>query len=172
MPDPMSEAEFRRIRGVLRMGGPVLTGIGVVLFVIGIVDFFASAGSFGGPRRFWMVMLGLPMLGVGLAMLRLGYIGKFARYYGRAIGPAASRTFNEVARGSRPGFGAIARAFAGDGASADEDRICGACGEVNRAGSVFCRGCGERLPEAGVCGACGNRMDTEARFCDRCGADL
>ena len=47
---------------------------------------------------------------------------------------------------------------------------CGACGNENREGAKFCRGCGASLQSA--CPSCGANLSGEDRFCDSRGRGL
>src|SRR5262245_30438235 len=44
---------------------------------------------------------------------------------------------------------------------------CPACGNENREGAKFCRGCGASFQSA--CAKCGAKLSPEDRFCDSCG---
>jgi hypothetical protein len=47
---------------------------------------------------------------------------------------------------------------------------CPACGNENREGAKFCRGCGASFRSA--CPKCGANLSPEDRFCDSCGHHL
>ena len=47
-------------RSFLRIGGLLAVGLGGLLTVVAIADFFSSMGSFEPPRSFWMGFVGLP----------------------------------------------------------------------------------------------------------------
>jgi Double zinc ribbon len=47
---------------------------------------------------------------------------------------------------------------------------CPACGNENREGAKFCRGCGASFPSA--CPKCGAHLSLQDRFCDSCGHRL
>lgn len=55
---------------LLRFGGGALAVLGVVLLGMGGYDFF-TVDDFETPTRFWMLMVGIPVLGVGLMLLNL-----------------------------------------------------------------------------------------------------
>lgn len=126
--------------------------------------------------RAWVAMLGMPIAFVGGAMTIFGFAGELARFQGRSIGPAASATFNDIAKDSAPGVRAIAGAVR-DGVArwddADEtDAVrCPACAFENDADARFCAGCGGAM-EANACGSCGHPVKAGARYCDDCGAAI
>ncbi|USN99970.1 MAG: zinc ribbon domain-containing protein [Phycisphaeraceae bacterium] len=175
MRDPMSQSEHREIRGLLRTLGPILIAAGGLCIVIAFVEFFSKFGGMEPPRLFWLFFIGGPMLIAGLAMTSAGFAGKIARYYGREYGPAASTTFNEIARDSRPGMreigGVIRETLTGE-VSAPTALLCPGCGEPNDLDAKFCRSCGEAMPGEVACPACGHRSAGDARFCDECGTSL
>ena len=160
-------------RGALRALGMVLAIAGGALTAIGVIDFFGSFGSVGGgmPTKFWMAMVGLPMLGLGIMLLKLGYLGTISRYLAGETAPVAGDTFNHVARRAAPGVRALSSAMRGgaDGAAL----TCPGCGADNGAGAAFCDQCGDALVTAPVtCRGCGVENDDDARFCDSCGRAL
>ncbi len=98
-------------RMVLRVGGPVIALIGLVLMIVGFGSFFAAFGSFEPPRYFWCVFAGMPLLMVGLVMCKFGYLGTIYRYWAGETAPVAKDTFNYVAEESQPGVRALGKSF-------------------------------------------------------------
>jgi len=98
-------------RTVLRVGGPAIALVGLVLIIVGIGSFFASFGSFEPPRHFWCVFAGMPLLTVGLVMCKFGYLGAIYRYWAGETAPVAKDTFNYVAEEAQPGLRAIGKSI-------------------------------------------------------------
>jgi hypothetical protein len=98
-------------RMVLRVGGPLIALVGVVLMIVGVGSFFSSFGTFEPPRYFWCVFAGMPLLMVGLVMCKFGYLGVIYRYAAGEAAPVAKDTFNYVAEESRPGVRAISKSI-------------------------------------------------------------
>jgi len=149
-PDP-SLRQQSGVRTFLRVGGPIIFGIGLLLTIAGMISFFSAFGSFGLPENFWMAFIGLPLMGVGGAMTKAGYLGPATRYVAGEVTPSLRDTLGALGIGS--------------GA-----RVCAACGAHNDANSRFCDACGKPLSRA--CASCGASNDADARFCDGCGAAL
>ena len=151
-PDP-SLREQNTIRTLLRIGGPILLGIGLVLAIAGFVSFFSAFGnpSGGMPTNFWMAFIGLPMLAAGASLTRAGFLGPASRYVAGEVTPTIRDTMGAL------GIGA-------------ERIVCPSCGTENDATAKFCDGCGRPLNRA--CTACGAENDANARFCDGCGHPL
>ncbi|RYU12703.1 zinc ribbon domain-containing protein [Nocardioides iriomotensis] len=55
---------------VLRYGGGAMAVVGAVLLGTGAYDFLTVDG-FGMPTKFWMLMVGIPVLGIGLMLVNL-----------------------------------------------------------------------------------------------------
>ena len=98
------------IRTLLRIGGPVVAGLGLVFMIVGIGSFFASFGSFGPPRYFWCAFVGMPLLFVGLGACLFGYLGAIHRFVAGETAPVAKDTFNYLGEGIQPGVKSIAKA--------------------------------------------------------------
>ena len=99
------------IRDVLRVAGPIVLGMGVLLTVVAFVSFFTAFGGHGPPKYFWCGFIGLPMIAAGGAMTKFGYMGKVARYVSGEISPVAKDTINYVGTESREGIKAVASAI-------------------------------------------------------------
>lgn len=176
--DPGHEAK----RSVLSIGGLVLLVIGVPCGLIGASMFFSVFFSDG-----FDVSPGRPALGIilmaaggmlstlGLNVLTAGNMGRILRYqYGATLPPTldAARHMSPVAQDLARGVARSVREGWADGGSAPaESRMPHACGTVNDADDVFCKGCGQRLTGQ-VCPSCQASNDADARFCDRCGATM
>ncbi len=150
------------IRAALRVFGPLLPMIGGGFLIAALVDFFRAFGGSGPPRLFWCAFVGMPMLGVGVALTKLGFTGAVARYVAGEIAPVGKDTLNYVAEETEEGLealaGAVGRGLRGQtrGAGTTPGVRCHKCNAVNDA-------------EAGFCSERGELNDPDARFCDHCG---
>jgi hypothetical protein len=138
------------VQRALRMWGPILAGIGLLLIIIGIGSFFASFGSFEPPRYFWCAFLGMPILFVGLVFCGFAFLGAIARYQTGEVAPVAKDTFNYLAEGTREGVKTVAAAIGegiatGMSGSPKVDNRCPMCGHSNDADAKFCKDCGAAL---------------------------
>jgi double zinc ribbon protein len=141
------------LRSGLRVAGPVLFGLGLILTLMGLADFFGSFGTFGSgpPRNFWLAFLGLPLMAVGGTLLRVGYLGAASRFLAGEVAPTIKDTIDYVGGGS-------------------DQVTCPTCGGTSRAGAKFCDDCG--APLAVSCPSCGHPNAVGASFCDECGKPL
>jgi hypothetical protein len=97
-------------RQALRTWGPIVAGIGVLLTIIALVSFFSSMGEFESPRYFWCAFVGLPLIAVGLAMCKYGYLGSIVRYVAGETAPVAKDAVNYMGEGVQPGVKAVSKA--------------------------------------------------------------
>jgi zinc-ribbon domain len=136
-----------RTRRILRIVGPLLAIVGLGFTVTGLASFFSAMGSLEPPRNFWCAFVGLPLLGVGLAVSKLAYLGSIFRYFAREIAPVQKDTFNYLAEGTRVGIRGMAEA-AGEGLAAGlstPGAKCPVCREANPPAANFCSQCGAAL---------------------------
>jgi predicted nucleic acid-binding Zn ribbon protein len=138
------------VRSFLRVGGPILLGIGLILTIAGLASFFAAFGSFGVPSNFWMAFVGMPLIGIGASMTWIGYLGPATRYVAGELTPTLRDTLGSLGLSS--------------------GTKCPACGAANDRDARFCDACGHALSAA--CPSCGAANHAGARFCDSCGAAL
>jgi hypothetical protein len=109
--DKLQAPHHSTVRTVLRVGGPVIALVGLIFMIVGVGSFFASFGSFEGPRYFWCAFVGMPLLFVGVVMCKFGYMGAIFRYWAGETAPVAKDTFNYVAEGAQPGLRAIGKSI-------------------------------------------------------------
>lgn len=158
----------------LRLIGWVLAVVGGLFTAVGLISFFAAFGGGGMPQYFWCAFVGMPLLGVGAMLLKMGYMGAIARYVAGEATPVATDAVNFVADETTASVRRVAGAIADGlrGASADPGVPCRSCGHANDADARFCDQCGSALPLRRACQRCHEVNDDDARFCDGCGAAL
>ena len=163
------------VRSVLRVVGPALLLVGLILTVIGMASFFSSFGTGGMPRYFWCAFIGLPLMGLGGGICKFAFLGSIGRYVAGEAAPVVKDTLNYVAEGTAPGIEKVARAVAegisgkASGGGSKTVILCHKCNEKNDADARFCKRCGAALAKTKKCPACGELNDPDARFCDECG---
>ena len=116
-----------QVRGVLRLVGPIVLGVGVILMIVGLGSFFSSFGTFEPPRYFWCCFLGMPLIMIGLVMSQFGFMGAITRYQAGEVAPVGKDTFNYMADRTKGGLKTVASAI---GAGLSE----GISGAANRWG--------------------------------------
>lgn len=165
------------IRNTMRVLGPIILGLGLLLIVIGAVSFFASFGSMEPPKYFWCPFLGIPLLFVGAVMTSYGFLGKVMRYQAQEMAPVAKDTFNYMAEGTKEGIktvaGAVGQGLAegglGLGGGGKTKVRCHKCNALAEPEAKFCSACGEALGKSKPCPQCSEVNDPDAKFCDNCG---
>lgn len=155
-------------RTILRIFGPIITIIGIVLLVIAISDFFAAMNSpFGhGPKKFHLGFIGMPSIFVGLVMTSAGYMGTVARYQASQVAPVAKDYTNYMVEGTKESIHTVASTVAG-AFKGETKSFCPNCGNDLKPDDAFCDNCGK--PLASKCKQCGASNDMDAKFCSKCG---
>ena len=179
--------QHRSNRSILRVIGPVILVIGILLTIVGIGGFiFGAIGemnsgpSFDGPptgvKLFFLSFLGIPMIGIGAMITKFAYFGAIARYVASEAAPVAKDTTNYMLDGTKDAIGGLAQSVgAGIAAgmswqtTAEETIDCPDCGEACDSGARFCSQCGGGIPGDVRCERCGAMNDPGAKFCDQCG---
>ena len=151
-----------KIKKKLKTIGPIVLAVGLVLAIIGFVDFFVSMGSFGTPKLFFMCFLGMPTAVAGGVITMYGYQREMGTYVKNESVPV----FNEAGEEIAPAIKSIAKA-AKEGS---EEGVTCECGTVNDADSKFCKKCGQPLFK--TCPYCGQEVDGDSDFCNHCGREL
>ena len=123
--DPYAQQRF-----MLRAVGIVVTGIGLIFMVAGVVSFFSSFNSFEPPQYFWCCFVGMPLLGIGAAMCQYGFLGAYTRYVSTETRPAIKSVVSAISEGLAP---------------RNADRLCPRCHTSNEADARFCKQCGAPL---------------------------
>ena len=166
----------RRTQGALRMLGPIVLCLGVILTAVGLISFFSAFGTFEPPRYFFAAIIGLPTIGIGLVLTRLGYLGAFFRYVSAEVSPVATDTFNAMSEEASKGMEAMARAASrGFSTGLGRQRFpkeqtldCPHCQAANTGNAQFCNQCGTSLVSR-ACSHCSAELLPRSQFCNQCG---
>lgn len=104
-------------RTSLRATGLLLTTVGGIFTIVGVADFFRSFASTASgvgsmPTKFWCAFVGLPLLGIGIAILKAGYLGTMTRYVAGETAPVARDAMGAVLDGSSDTIEGVSRSIA------------------------------------------------------------
>jgi hypothetical protein len=175
-PENQLDPRHQEKRSALRTVGVLVLVAGVIFTAIGMISFFSAFGSMSGPPKyFWCAFIGLPLLGVGISLVKAGFVGAAARYVAGEIAPVGKDTANYLADGTREGVKTMATAVgeglaAGAAGAAKSGQVhCSKCNQANDPTAKFCKSCGAPLSKTKPCPACNELNDADAKFCDRCG---
>ncbi len=101
-----------RLRSFLRLGGLLVTAVGLVFLIIGVASFFSAFSGGGSPRLFWCCFVGMPLVFVGGVMCTFGFMGAVARYAAAEQVPVATDAITDLAEGTQGAVKTVARAVA------------------------------------------------------------
>ena len=162
-------------RSALRAVGCLLVIIGGALTAIGLLSFFGAMAGGGMPKSFWYAFVGLPMLGFGTMLLKMGYFGAVTRYVAGEVAPVAADTTNymvdQTADSLRRAARAVGEGLRGEG-PATGDAACPTCRAPQPGDANFCSACGAAMRRERACRSCRHGNPSTARFCNGCGAEL
>lgn len=162
-------------RSSLRFVGFVLVLVGGAFTAVGLLSFFGAMSGGGSPTLFWCAMVGLPMLGFGSMLLKMGYFGAMTRYVLSETAPVAADATNYVVENTKDSLRVAAQAI-GEGLRGDRavlaSEACPSCRAPQPSDANFCAACGAAMPRDRACGNCRQVNPPTARFCNGCGAGL
>ncbi|MDL2292778.1 zinc ribbon domain-containing protein [Acholeplasma sp. OttesenSCG-928-E16] len=154
MEDKRKEHDLHEQKGTkkkLKVIGLVLIIVGAIFTITGFVEFFiaiSNLDSMEGPKLFWMLFIGLPMLGIGFSLFMMAYRGKIARYVASESAPVAKDVTNYMIDETKDSIiGVVNEIKNNKGASKPTKRACLKCGAINEIDQNFCGHCGAPLKE-------------------------
>ncbi|MGN0807751.1 MAG: zinc ribbon domain-containing protein [Candidatus Coproplasma sp.] len=173
----LQEEKHAKVKKTLKIVGFVLLGCGAVLDIVFFVNFIASMISFAMPNLFFCGVIGLPLTGLGLSLISIGFRREISTYMKNEGVPVV----NDAAQELKPAVKAVAEAVkevnaeaqTGEKKGAEQGEkpiVCPACGKENQPKNNFCDGCGAQLFK--LCPKCGARQEADDVFCGNCGCKL
>lgn len=159
----MENNKHSKTKKIFKIAGITLALIALACIITGFADFFIKIRNEEMPSLFFLLIIGFPCLGVGLALTMAGFRKEIMNYVKNESVPVINDMNREIA----PGIGAIADAIKN---SDTQTVTCKECGEQNPADSNFCKKCGATLKHA--CPDCNAPVDGDSLFCPRCGRRL
>ena len=85
----MNNDKHNKVKTRLKIIGFIVLAIGLACTVTGMVDFFTTAMNMKGmPKLFWLLFIGVPMLGIGGALLGFAFQREIMRYTKNEAVPA------------------------------------------------------------------------------------
>lgn len=146
----------------LKVIGIILVSIGGVCAIIGFVDFFIAMANMSQPTMFFLLFIGIPLLGIGGSILGFAFRSEIMRYNKNESVPIINEASDEM----KPTFRNVASAVK---ESMNESIVC-SCGTTNDKDSRFCKKCGKELYK--VCPNCNAKVENDSEFCTKCGTKL
>lgn len=173
-----------KTKKTLKIFGFIAVIIGGICALTGFADFFLAFVSFGDrmPYLFFLLFIGIPLLGIGGTLLSFGFRKEFMMYGKNEAVPVINQAahdvtpavqtivsaVNEVKKSDEKNFGVNESSTPG---TTDENFIvCPDCGHKNSDGARFCSACGKSLES--FCPNCKQKVDKSDKFCPNCGKKL
>lgn len=181
-PEERINPGHRETRDKLRVFGPPLMIVGLIVGAVGFIGFIPMGMRYGpfGAIGFMVLFGGGAFLAqIGFVLTKFGYMGAVARYMAQEGAPVGRDTFNYMADGTRDSVrdlaSAVGEGLRGDAKASRESIIrCPQCGTPGDADMNFCGRCGTPFAskKETTCSSCGRRVDAESRFCGHCGRPM
>jgi hypothetical protein len=130
-------------RAGFRAAGGALLVFALFFLISGLVDFFHGMGSdsMDGPGKFWMVFVGILLLGPAGWCLQAGFMGAASRYVAGETMPVVKDSASYLTDGK--GIAGIGKTD--DDATPATGPYCSKCGTRNDEHAKFCDSCGAPL---------------------------
>lgn len=158
----MEMKDYSKTKKTFRTLGFIILPIGLVLSIIGFIDFFMSFNSMTQPKLFFCLFIGLPLTSIGIIFLTLGFMKKLNSFAASQSAPVHKDVTNYMLDGTREEVNKTI--------NASKKIICPECKAENDKDALFCSTCGHKLKN--TCPKCNAENDADAKFCKNCGEEL
>lgn len=158
----MEMKDYSKTKKTFRTLGFIILPIGLVLSIIGFIDFFMSFNSMTQPKLFFCLFIGLPLTSIGIIFLILGFMKELNSFAASQSAPVHKDVINYMLDGTREEVNKTI--------NASNKIICPECKAENDKDALFCSNCGHKLKI--VCPKCKAENDADAKFCKNCGEEL
>ena len=147
---------------VLRIIGIVLLAVGAICAIVGFIDIFSTISRHEMSSKFYLAIIGLPLMGIGGGLTLFSFHREISRYVKDETVPVLNEAGKEIA----PAVRAVANAVRDKTAEV----ACPHCGEQNPAENTYCKMCGKPLVRK--CPRCGAEVSSDSVYCGKCGTKL
>lgn len=158
----MEMKDYSKTKKTFRTLGFIILPIGLVLSIIGFIDFFMSFNSMTQPKLFFCLFIGLPFTSIGIIFLILGFMKELNSFAASQSAPVHKDVINYMLDGTREEVNKTI--------NASKKIICPECKAENDKDALFCSTCGHKLKN--TCPKCNAENDADAKFCKNCGEEL
>ena len=158
----MEMKDYSKTKKTFRTLGFIILPIGLVLSIIGFIDFFMSFNSMTQPKLFFCLFIGLPLTSIGIIFLILGFMKELNSFAASQSAPVHKDVINYMLDGTREEVNKTI--------NASKKIICPECKAENDKYDLFCSTCGHKLKN--TCPKCKAENDADAKFCKNCGEEL
>ena len=120
-----------KTKKVLKIIGPIIIVVGIVLFIIGTSSLFSFDDEF--PKLFFLSFIGLPLIAIGGWISMFAFRENLMRFHKNMTIPIAKETLEELAPTIK------------DLTKNEEQITCPSCGKEIDKNSKFCNHCGNQI---------------------------
>lgn len=129
--------DYSKAKKLFRTLGFVFLPIGLLLAIIGFIDFFMSFNSATPPHLFFCLFIGMPLIFIGIVFLIFGFMKELNSFAASQSAPVHKDVVNYMLDGTREELSKTI--------NASNKIICPNCKCENDADAKFCKNCGEEL---------------------------
>lgn len=155
----MRSDDEKKVHPVLKVLGPLILVVGIIMFFGGAVALMTGDGIGFGFLPFFSI----PVMFVGGVMTQFAYMGKMTKYMHKRMGPIQKDYVNYMLDGTKDHIKEIVH-------GKETSKPCAFCGDMNDVDAKFCDNCGKPLTKA--CRHCLEENEQDAKFCKSCGKAL
>ena len=120
-----------KTKKVLKIIGPSIIVVGIVLFIIGTSSLFSLDDEF--PKLFFLSFIGLPLIAIGGWISMFAFRENLIRFHKNTTLPVVKETIDELA----PTIQNLTKS--------EEQMSCPTCGKIIDKNSNFCNHCGNKI---------------------------
>ena len=148
--------EHPKAKKYLRITGFILTPLGAICEIVGTINFMIASQNFEQPSLFFLLIIGMPLLAVGIMCLLFSYMREMTNY-----------TIDETADARRKHIRIIKDEVKN---FVDDPIYCPKCNHSNKKEAKFCEQCG--APLVSTCQNCGGEINPDSAYCPHCGKKI
>ncbi len=166
----MDKKDLPLNKKILRRIGVMVLGAGILLMIIGMINFFTAFVTLEEPTLFWMFFVSMPLLFIGVTCLGLSTqrTTSFKDEFQNRFEPRNPNNYQK----EEPFKGTVNKeeSNVNNEQTKGDKRVCSHCNNANPPRAMYCEQCGQQLTK--MCVYCGEENSVNSRFCQKCGKEL
>lgn len=163
--DKSKLVEYKKTNKFLRLFGPIIFLVGLILLIVSITNFMNGGFDYAG-----LPFIAMPLCFVGGVMSMFGYMGTLSRYTSSQTAPVAKDVTNYMLENTKESIGSVVKEISENLTETIGIKECPKCNHKINPNARFCDECGSLLYK--VCPSCNTENDFDAKFCQSCGIKI